>query len=59
MTYTRVLIWITEDGFVVVGYRQNTFEPVQKFDDIGDAARFAITLPVKNADHPINIVRGR
>lgn len=55
--YTRVLIWITESGFVVVGYHRGTFVPVEKFADIGDAARFAITLPVRNPDHPINIIR--
>lgn len=60
MTYTRVLIWITDAGFVVFGYtgaRGGEFRKLQTFDSIGEAAEFAITLPVKNPDHPINIVR--
>ena len=60
MTYTRVLIWIMDAGFVVFGYtggRGGEFRKLQTFDTIGEAAEFASTLAVKNPDHPINIVR--
>lgn len=56
MTFARVLFWIIDADFVMVGYRRRVFEPIKKFDDIGDATRFAI-LSVKNPDHPINIIR--
>lgn len=57
MKHTRILIWILPDGFAVVGYHKSEFKPLERFETIGEAAEFAVKVPVKNSDHPINIVR--
>ena len=56
--YLRVAIWIFEDGqFGVTGYRQGGFHAEGKFRTIGESLAKALSLPVKDDSHPINIVR--
>ncbi|WP_424987998.1 hypothetical protein [Microbulbifer sp. S227A] len=57
--YIRVAIWICDDGsFAVTGYRRAAFHPEGSFATIADALECALKLPVKDARHPVNIVRG-
>ena len=57
MTYTRVTIFVSDTCFHVAGYHRNTFYPEGSFEDPGAAFTHALSLKVKNPDHPINVLR--
>lgn len=56
--YIRVVIFVGGPQEATVGgYRQSAFHPEGTFGSIAEAVEHALTLPVKDPSHPINVLR--